>query len=109
MGLPIKQGKVVQQQHQLMQKVPSHNKVMADLCGSGALLDADSGAVSVDTHCSRCMTHVHLDKPGELKECNQKIEGLCGVRQFRVWSGMMHCTWDDNEGAPVRRLPSFDV
>jgi len=36
--------------------------------------------------------------PGELKECHRIVEGFGGARQFRVWTGAVHWSWEDDQG-----------
>ena len=66
----------------------------------GSPYDSDSRLVGVDNRCSGCITHQRSDIPGTLKECNRVIKGFGGTRQFSIWTGTIHWTWDDDEGKP---------
>jgi len=60
--------------------------------------DTDSSAAGIDNRCSGCITHARSDMPGELKECHRIVEGFGGARQFRVWTGTVHWSWEDDQG-----------
>ena len=54
--------------------------------------------VGIDNRCSGCITHVRSDIPGELRECRRIIKGFGGERHFRVWTGTIHWSWEDDDG-----------
>jgi len=60
--------------------------------------DTDSAMIGIDNRCSGCITHVRSDIPGELTECKRVIKGFGGARQFRVWTGTIHWSWEDDSG-----------
>ena len=60
--------------------------------------DTDSAVVGIDNRCSGCITHVRTDIPGELRECKRVVKGFGGERQFRVWTGTIHWSWEDDYG-----------
>jgi transposase InsO family protein len=59
--------------------------------------DTDSALVGMDSRASGCITHDRADC-GTLKECNRRIKGFGGVRQFRVWSTTIKWSIDDDDG-----------
>ena len=58
--------------------------------------DTDSGMIGIDNRCSACITNVRSDIPGELTECNKVVKGFGGPRAFKVWSGTISWSWEDD-------------
>lgn len=60
--------------------------------------DTDSELIGIDNRCSGCITHTRTDIPGEITECRRSIKGFGGERTYKVWTGTIHWTWDDDNG-----------
>ena len=64
----------------------------------GGPFDTDSALVGIDNRCSGCISHKREDFPGDVVECHRTIKGFGGTRHFKVWTGTIRWTWDDDEG-----------
>ena len=70
----------------------------------GQIFDTDSKMVGIDNHCSACISHDQSDFVGDLCVANKRVRGFGGAKQFKIWTGLIDWTWEDDDGAPHQSI-----
>ena len=60
--------------------------------------DTDAKLIGIDNRCSGCISFERADFKGSLSESQRSIKGFGGTRHFRVWTGTLSWSWDDDNG-----------